>query len=294
MRRAGFALVVVGALGFAGALVTACGSPAPRSTPATGPPPGTPPPASSTTGLPVTTAMPVTAPTFPTTPAPPAPTTSSATATTVAAAPALVVTRGHPSARVVALTFDAGSDAGYTARILDILKANNVHASFGITGLWADANPDLLRRIAAEGHQIVNHTWDHRSFTGASTGTAPLTSAQRLLEVQRAEQLIQRLTGRPASPWFRPPYGDRDGGVDADVGAAGYRYELMWTVDSLGWKGVPPQTVVERTLAGAAPGEIVLMHVGSASTDAAALPAVIASLRDRGYGFTTAAELLRS
>ena len=76
------------------------------------------------------------------------------------------------------------------------------------------------------------------------------------------------------------------------AGAAGYRYELMWSVDTLGWKGVTPATVLQRCLAAAGPGEIILMHVGSASSDAAALPAVIAALQARGYGFVVASALV--
>ena len=66
----------------------------------------------------------------------------------------------------------------------------------------------------------------------------------------------------------------------------------MWTVDTLGWKGASTDMIVQRCLAAAAPGEIILMHVGSASTDAAALPAVIAALQARGYGFVLASALL--
>ncbi len=191
----------------------------------------------------------------------------------------------------VALTFDAGSDVGNTARILDVLAVDHIHATFGITGLWAKANPTLLRRIVAEGHQVINHTFDHRSFTGASTGTVPLTQAQRLLELNQADAVIRELTGHGTGGWMRPPYGDRDSSVDTDVMAAGYAFELMWTIDSLGWRGTNPDQVIDRCLAAASPGTIYLFHVGAASTDAAALPAIIDGLRVAGYQFVTAAEL---
>jgi peptidoglycan/xylan/chitin deacetylase (PgdA/CDA1 family) len=203
-----------------------------------------------------------------------------------------VITRGRPAGRLVALTFDAGSDAGNTTAILDTLATAHIHATFGITGLWAQANPAMLRRIAAGGHQLVNHSWDHQSFTGVSTKTAPLTPAQIGQELGRTESLIGQLTGAGTNGWFRPPYGDRNATVDAAAGAAGYRYDLLWTVDSLGWKGASTDIIVQRCLAAAAPGEIILMHVGSASTDAAALPAVIAALHARGYGFATVAGIV--
>jgi len=84
-----------------------------------------------------------------------------------------VVTKGATNQQVVALTFDAGSDPGYTSQILAELASRHISATFGITGLWAQANPDLVRRIAAAGHQLVNRSWDHQSFTGASTNAAP-------------------------------------------------------------------------------------------------------------------------
>ena len=217
-------------------------------------------------------------------------TTTTSSSTSVPAGPATVVTRGSNDRRVVALTFDAGADAGNTAAILAVLGARRIHATFGITGLWAQANPGLVRQIAAAGHQIVNHTWDHRSFTGYSTGTGALSAAQIDQELSAADSLIRQLTG--TGGWARPPYGDRNSTVDQAVGAAGYRYELMWTVDTLGWKAVPPETVVERSLAAASPGEIILMHVGSASTDAAALPSLISALADQGYGFVTASAMV--
>ena len=202
-----------------------------------------------------------------------------------------MITRGRTAERIVALTFDAGSDAGYTAQILSVLAARHVPATFGITGLWAQANPDLLRQIIAAGNQIVNHTWDHRSFTGASTGGTGLTAAEIERELSSADNLLRQFTADGSAAWFRPPYGDRTWATDSAAAAAGYRYELMWTVDTLGWKGVPVATVVQRVLSAASPGEIVLMHVGAASTDAAALPELITALEARGYRFVTASGL---
>ena len=188
----------------------------------------------------------------------------------------------------MALTFDAGSDVGHTGEILDLLKSRGIRASFGITGNWVRANPAMARRIVDDGHLVVNHTDTHPSFTGRSTSKPPLTTAQRLHELAAAEAAIRDIAGGSALPWFRPPYGDRDAGVDRDVGRAGYRYELMWSVDTLGWKGVPASEVTRRVLEAARPGEIVLMHVGAASTDWQALPDVIDRLVSRGYGFVRA------
>lgn len=205
-----------------------------------------------------------------------------------------MIWRGSPGERVVTLTFDAGSDVGNTDRVLGILRAEGITATFGITGDFADRYPDVVRRIAAAGHQLVNHTADHRSFTGFSTDSEPLSAAERADQLRRAEASIRSATGGPGTAgWFRPPYGDLDAGVERDVAAAGWPTVLMWTVDSLGWKGIPADEVVARCLGKAEPGAIFLFHVGSASTDADALQRIIDGLQDAGYRFAPAAALPR-
>ncbi len=202
------------------------------------------------------------------------------------------IVHGITSRRVVALTFDAGSDAGYTSNILDELSATGVRATFSVTGLWAEQNPTLLLAIGAGGHQIINHTYDHKSFTGASSGAAPLTPEQRALELSRTEVTVYHLAGRSTRPYWRPPYGDLDATTQADAAAAGYTATVMWTVDTLGWNGASADAIVVRCLAKAESGAIYVMHVGSASQDAAALPRIIEGLRAKGYGFGTVEEIV--
>jgi peptidoglycan/xylan/chitin deacetylase (PgdA/CDA1 family) len=228
-----------------------------------------------------TTATPPTTTVAPTTTTVVATIPPSTTSTTVVPGPAVRISLGADRP-AVALTFDAGSDAGFTAQILDELAAAGVHASFGVTGKWAEANPDLFRRIVAEGHHVVNHTYDHASMTGRSTQSPGLDALARAAEVEHADQVFVALAGRSSKPWFRPPYGDADLELDVEVGALGYAYDVFWSVDSLGWKGLPADEIVERCRAALRPGAIVLMHVGSQSQDAAALPAVIDAARAAG------------
>ena len=224
--------------------------------------------------------------------APDTPAPGQRTATSGPAPPARVVARGDASRRVVALTFDAGADAGFTAEILGTLRREGIRASFSVTGLWAERNRDLLLAITADGHKLINHSYDHASFTGLSTGRPPLTAGERALELSRTETTVYHLTQRSTRPYFRPPYGDVDESVQRDAAAAGYGTVVMWTVDSLGWYRATADEIVARCLAQAAPGAIYVMHVGSESQDAAALPRVIAGLRAAGYGFATIDELL--
>jgi peptidoglycan/xylan/chitin deacetylase (PgdA/CDA1 family) len=186
---------------------------------------------------------------------------------------------------VVALTFDAGADRGYAADILDILEQEHVLASFGITGVWARANPDLVRRMAADGHLVFNHTLDHHSFTGLSDNLGGLSAARRRAELTDADAIIQPLIGHSTQPFYRLPYGDDDARVATDVAPAGYSRKVGWTVDSWGWRGLPVGDIVARCLKLAAPNAIYVFHVGRASQDAHALGELIDGLRQRGFGF---------
>ena len=188
---------------------------------------------------------------------------------------------------VVALTFDAGSDAGYTSQILDTLRRNGAKATFGLTGQWAQAHPDLLRRMVAEGHALINHTFDHRSFTGRSTGTAPLSYTYRANELWKTEGLLGQLAATSSKPYFRPPYGDYDTSVLRDVYSRGYSYTVMWSCDTLGWQGLSQAQIVQRVVDNLKPGAIYLLHVGSESQDGPALQRIIDAVRARGYGFGT-------
>jgi peptidoglycan/xylan/chitin deacetylase (PgdA/CDA1 family) len=208
---------------------------------------------------------------------------------TAVTGPARILSRGPASARQVALTFDAGADRGFTEQILDTLKQEGVTASFGLTGQWVERNQDLAARVVADGHALINHTYSHSSWTGLSTNSRALTQAERFRELDRTEAGLVALTGRSTKPFFRSPYGDQDASVQRDLGARGYAYNILWTVDSRGWMGLPSPDITARCLQLAEPGAIYVFHVGAQSQDAAALPAIIGGLRAAGYGFVTVA-----
>jgi peptidoglycan-N-acetylglucosamine deacetylase len=201
--------------------------------------------------------------------------------------PTPVPTRGP----LVSLTFDAGADRGYAEDILDLLLAEGVPASFGLTGTWASANPDLVRRIAAEGHHVINHTLTHRSFTGLSDNRGGLSPAQRRAELEQADAILAPLIGGTTAPWYRLPYGDDDVRVATDVAPSGYTRKAGWTIDSAGWRGISAAEIVERCLRLAHPNAVYVFHVGRSSQDGPALGRLIDGLRAQGYRFVTMRDL---
>lgn len=210
-----------------------------------------------------------------------------------AAAAATTLYRGPTGAKLVAITIDCGSDRGYAASILDTLASKGVKCSFGMTGMWANANPDLVKRMVNEGHHLMNHTNTHPSFTGLSTpGKGAQTYAQRKYQIESGEQIISSISGRSTKPWFRPPYGDFDNATLTLLGELGYSYNAMWTIDLLGWDGLTQAQIVSRVANNHGNGYIYLMHVGAASQEGPALAQVIATLQGKGYGFATLPGLL--
>jgi peptidoglycan/xylan/chitin deacetylase (PgdA/CDA1 family) len=192
---------------------------------------------------------------------------------------------------VVALTFDAGADRGYAEDILDTLSDAQIPATFGMTGQWASAHPDLVQRMADDGHMVINHTLDHRSFTGLSDHLGGLSTARRQQELLDADAIIAPLIGHTTCPWYRLPYGDGDPRAASDVADIGYTRQVGWTIDTLGWRGARVQDIVSRSLRLAAPNAVYVMHVGIESRDGPALPTIIGGLESMGYGFATVAAL---
>ena len=209
-----------------------------------------------------------------------------------AASPATKIFRGPVDKPVVSLTFDGGSDRGYCGMILDTLANNGIKGTFPMTGEYALANPDLIKRIVDEGHQLVNHTYSHPSFTGVSSGNTALTYSARFQQLESTEETFINAAGVGSRPYFRPPYGDYDNGVLADLGEARFSYCVLWSLDVLGWNGLTQNQIVSRVLNDHGNGYIYLMHVGSESQEGPALQRIIDGLRNRGYGFATVSDLI--
>ncbi len=205
-----------------------------------------------------------------------------------------IVDRGTNGRLEVALTFDAGADTGYAAEILDLLREEGIGATFGMTGVWAQANPELVQRMVAEGHQLINHTWDHSSLTGANTQLPPMTPEQVSQQLADTEAVVRDLTGYEMRPYFRPPYGDYDEASLRYLYESGYSETIWWTCDTRGWAGWGAQQIIDYCTTNIAEDEIILLHVGAAAVgDFEALPGMIQFFRDNGYSFVTIEQMLQ-
>lgn len=200
---------------------------------------------------------------------------------------------GNPSKMQVSLTFDsdgASAGSGSTAlQYLSILRDQNVHAAFFLTGLFARAYPDVVRRILAEGHDLGNHTLDH-----ADLARPPRIDTFVCSELIQAEQTIIAAGGHTSRPLFRPPFGSYSDQVRVLAARLGYR-TVYWSIDPRDWESTATtQDIISRVLNSPAlkPGAIILMHVNSPN-ERYALASIIAGLEQRGYAIVPLSQLLR-
>ncbi|MFI9152321.1 polysaccharide deacetylase family protein [Streptomyces sp. NPDC053367] len=189
------------------------------------------------------------------------------------------------SERVMALTFNAAwNDAGLDS-ILGELARRRAPATFFLTGDFADRHPAAVRKIAAAGHGLGNHSFSHPYFKD-------LTEAGRQREVLAADQALRAAgAGRSMTPFFRFPYSETSPAHIAEVNALGFA-DIEFTTDTNGWKGteggMTVDQAVDRALDALRPGAVLQMHVGASQgrtevIDAQALPRILDAVTARGY-----------
>jgi peptidoglycan-N-acetylglucosamine deacetylase len=185
--------------------------------------------------------------------------------------------------RYIAMTFDDGPHPVLTPRLLDMLKARGIKATFFLIGQNAAEYPDVVRRIAAEGHEIGNHTWDHPQLTKLN----PTALRQ---EIDKTSTTIAEIVGK-APLVMRPPYGATSAYINHWINREFGMKVILWSVDPLDWKYRNSARVEGQILTGARPGAIILSHDIHATT-VAAMPGVFDSLLAKGYKFVTVSELI--
>jgi peptidoglycan/xylan/chitin deacetylase (PgdA/CDA1 family) len=191
--------------------------------------------------------------------------------------------------RLMALTFDDGPDPEHTPRLLELLARHGAKATFFMVGARAARHPELVARVAAGGHEIGNHGWDHPSLPS-------LPSAAVAEQIERTRAVL----APHGQALMRPPYGHQDLRTHRIARRLGYR-PVFWSVTGEDWRGHDAATIAEHVLDRAAPGAIVLLHDSlfaweeAAFRDRTACFAAVETLLERlpGYRFVTVSELLR-
>lgn len=192
---------------------------------------------------------------------------------------AIVVRRGRPDSRRVALTFDDGPDE-HTHEYLDVLDRMDVRATFFLIGRLCEKRPDLVRAIVARGHEVASHGYEHRPFPS-------LDRAALRADLARAQQVLP--PSERGRPLVRPPRGATSVRSLVECAAAGYQ-TVLWNLDSDDCRTESPHEVAAR-VATANAGDIVLLHEGQSWT-LSALPRIVEQLRARGLEPSTVTAVL--
>jgi len=203
----------------------------------------------------------------------------------------LVITMVKTSQKAVSLTFDDGPDPERTPAVLASLQKHNVHATFFVVGYRAEKYPELLKQIAAQGHEIANHSYSH-SYANFKLNKTEIFKE----EIDKTDAIIQHLTSQ-TSVLFRPP-----GGYLSDNLVLYTKQQQLpiaywtWQQDSKDWKvGNSGTAIANYIIKNIQPGQIILLHDGAENglQTAAAVDILLTKLCAEGYQFVSMSELIK-
>ena len=193
---------------------------------------------------------------------------------------------GDTGQKVIYLTFDCGYENGCTEKILDALKKHNAPAAFFVVGHMIESAPDIVRRMAAEGHIVGNHTFHHPDMSSISEQTAFQQELDSLAE------LYKETTGEELSSFYRPPQGKYSTDNLQQAKALGYK-TIFWSLAYVDWYAddqPTPEQAFSKLLPRIHDGAIVLLH-STSSTNADILDELLTKWEEMGYHFASLDEL---
>ena len=183
------------------------------------------------------------------------------------------------------LTFDAGYENGNTAPILDALKKHNAPGTFFVVGSYIKENPDLIKRMVAEGHTVGNHTYHHPNMSQKD-------EASFKKELNDLAALFQETTGTPLPLFYRPPEGKFSDENLTWAQELGYK-TIFWSLAYVDWlndKQPTREEAFSKLLPRIHPGAVVLLH-STSQTNARILDTLLTKWEEMGYTFGTLDEL---
>ncbi len=199
-----------------------------------------------------------------------------------------VVSRVETDKKVIAITFDDGPTPGFTDEVLEILRRENVKASFFLIGSEIEKHLDEAKKINAAGHEIGNHSFSHTRMIMVSPSFVQS-------EIKKTDDLI-RAAGYNEPTHFRPPYGKKLFALPWYL-SSHHRKTITWDVEPESYPNIAKDTraIVEHVLAKARNGSIVLLHVMNdrERKSMRAVEPIVKGLKERGFQFVTVSELLR-
>jgi len=185
--------------------------------------------------------------------------------------------------KLAAITFDCTWGADDIPQILDTLKEADIKATFFMVGQWAEKNPEMVKEMAMEGHDLANHSYSH--FRMGS-----LDREMQSSEIKKCGDVIEKISGKKCD-LFRAPYGDYSNSLIQEARKLGY-FTIQWDVDSLDWKpGISREEIKQRIRSRVRNGSIILFHNDTPHT-AKLLPEIIEELQSGGYKLVPVSQMI--
>lgn len=195
--------------------------------------------------------------------------------------PPMPIYQGNPEKKEMALMINVAWGTEYLDGILQVLKDQDVKATFFLDGSWLAKNRDAAKKLAAAGHEIGNHAYSHPDM-------ARLAAFQQEQQIVKTQKEIKAALGMD-SKWFAPPSGSFN---DTTVKVANNQgmHTILWTLDTVDWRRPPKDVIVRRIVPRASNGAMVLMHPTEPTLQA--LHQMLPQLKQKGYRLVTVSELL--
>lgn len=187
---------------------------------------------------------------------------------------------GDTSKKTIYLTFDAGYENGYTEKILDVLAEQKVPAAFFLVGTYMEENPELVKRMAKEGHIVGNHTMNHPDMSKI----VELTAFKK--EITEVEALYEKITGEKMKKFYRPPQGKFSTQNLEMAKELGYK-TIFWSLAYVDWYENQQPTreeAIKKLLPRTHNGAVILLH-STSKTNAQILEELITKWKEEGYQF---------
>ena len=182
----------------------------------------------------------------------------------------------------ISISFDCAWGVDYTDTLLDVLKRENVRATFFMVEFWTEKYPEYVKKISDNGNEIGTHSATHPYLS-------KLGESEIRKELTTSSEAIEKITGKKVE-LFRPPYGDYDDLLIETATDMGL-YTIQWDVDSLDWKDLSASDIAMRIVSRTREGSIILCHNNGKHT-AEALPIVLDTLKNKGFTFVPIGELI--
>ncbi|MGE5544481.1 MAG: polysaccharide deacetylase family protein, partial [Bacillota bacterium] len=189
--------------------------------------------------------------------------------------------QGSTNQKMVSLTFNVDWGEEFLPQLLKILKDEEIQATFFVTGRWAERQPDLVKQIVKDGHDLGNHGHGHRHLKN-------LSNQELAGEITAGEKVLQNISGQKPR-LYAPAYGEVDERISRVASQLGYEV-IMWSLDTIDWQNPDVATIVKRVVPRIHNDAIILMHPTRPTVEA--LPQIIKQLKKEGYRMVPVSRLI--